>query len=109
MTFLKKMQHRYRISADSKTNKSIKGIKDFLNLVGCETIEEAERAIYKYNDCGPWVKISKEGVKLGSIVEGSDAEVEADMLKFPFSEKDYDDTMKWLEAETSVLWKEANE
>ena len=31
-----------------------------------------KRGVYKYTDCGAWVKFNENGVRLGSIVEGSD-------------------------------------
>lgn len=30
--------------------------------------------VYKYTDCGAWIAFDSEGIKVGTIVEGSDAE-----------------------------------
>jgi hypothetical protein len=33
-----------------------------------------DRAIYKGTSCGAWIRFDAEGIKVGTIVEGSDAE-----------------------------------
>jgi hypothetical protein len=35
--------------------------------------ESVDRAVYKATDCGAWVRFDAEGIKVGTIVEGSDA------------------------------------
>jgi hypothetical protein len=30
--------------------------------------------VFKYTDCGAWIKFDAQGIMLGTIVEGSDAE-----------------------------------
>lgn len=43
--------------------------------IGCEPdIKRIEKAIYKGTDCGAWIKFDENGIMVGSIVEGSDAE-----------------------------------
>ena len=51
---------------------------------------------------------NREGLVLGSIVEGSDAEVTPERLAFPFTDKDFDQAIKNIEFEADMLWKEAN-
>ncbi len=42
---------------------------------GCKATQEAiDRDIYRCTDCGAWVRFDAEGCKVGTIVEGSDAE-----------------------------------
>jgi len=36
--------------------------------------EKINRAVYKGTSCGAWVKFDEEGILVGTIVEGSDAE-----------------------------------
>jgi hypothetical protein len=36
--------------------------------------EQIDRAIYKGTDCGAWVRFDEDGIMIGTIVEGSDAE-----------------------------------
>lgn len=33
-----------------------------------------DRAVYKNTDCGAWIRFDEQGIKVGTIVEGSDAE-----------------------------------
>jgi hypothetical protein len=49
------------------------------------------------------------GIAIGSIVEGSDAEVEPQILKFPFSRDDWDNAIANIEEEADRLWLEAND
>lgn len=45
------------------------------DLYGCEhTPAAVNRAVYKGTDCGAWCEFDEEGIKVGTIVEGSDAE-----------------------------------
>lgn len=37
-------------------------------------IKAIEKAVYKGTDCGAWVKFDAQGILVGTIVEGSDAE-----------------------------------
>jgi hypothetical protein len=44
-------------------------------IYGCEPTPEAvDRAVYKNTTCGAWCKFDEYGIKVGTIVEGSDAE-----------------------------------
>jgi len=80
-----------------------------------ETLPEAEvkslieKNVYKFTDCGAWIKFMDNGIELGSIVEGSDAEVSSDPLIYPFPEIDIEETIDYIEREASWLWTEANE
>lgn len=64
--------------------------------------------VYKNTDCGAWVKFTETGIILGSIVEGSEAEVDTDELTFPFTSEDYEKTIEHIECEVDILWREAN-
>jgi len=82
--------------------------QEFLEHVSATTREQAERNIYKYNDCGPWIKWHDNGVELGSIVEGSDVDITTTPLTYPFTEDDYDQTMQYVNDEASMEWDIAN-
>ena len=91
------------------------------------------RSIYKYTACGPWLSVqlhdgtcvhcdklhtvgngNVRALLVGSIVEGSDAEVTAD----PIDLLEYDDpaeavrvfnaTVEWVNGEACALWDAAN-
>ena len=73
------------------------------------TVDGIEKEIYKNTNCGAWIKILDDGIKIGSIVEGSDAETQTHTLKFPFSVDCFDNAIQDIEKEADILWKEANE
>jgi len=94
----------------------INSIADFYEArdFGEETMEQVTRNTYKYTDCGAWCATAHDdqseviGVKVGSIVEGSDAETQVHTLKFPFKLKDFLEALSNVETEASILWNEAN-
>lgn len=110
-------------------------LADFLAKRGHETPWAFGRALYKYTDCGPWTSFiapgagkrgqvyyeSKEaaepnaawwadciGLQIGSIVEGSDAEVQPESLYWPITVQQLDRAVENIDAEASRLWDEAN-
>ena len=89
---------------------------DLARYLGTRTSEESDIAhsVYHYTGCGAWfhwVKLNRRvvGVDLGTIVEGSDAEVHTTPLMFPFTSTDWERTIEYVEAEAEALWNEANE
>ena len=48
------------------------------------------------------------GIKMGSIVEGSEAYVDRDPLMFPFTGKEFDDYVKSINDEASFYWERDN-
>lgn len=97
------------------------------------TVRALYRSIYKYIECGPWLsvktwdgrvfhcgdlhEVNKDEVRyllVGSIVEGSDAEVTADWIDLLECEspeaavKLFNDTVEWVNDEACALWDEAN-
>ena len=98
------------------------------------TLPALYRSIYKYVPCGPWLsvqtwdnrtfhcneldKVGKAEVRyllVGSIVEGSDAEVCADWIDLLRCESpedavtQFNRTVEWVNDEASALWNEAND
>ena len=50
-------------------------IATIAELYGCESDPaRIDRAVYKNTACGAWVRFDSEGIKVGTIVEGVDAE-----------------------------------
>ena len=72
--------------------------------LGETKFSQVERNTYKYTDCGAWITSSHEGIKVGSIVEGSDAEVEADFLAYPFEISEFWDALQWVNDEDCMEW-----
>ena len=97
------------------------------------TLPALYRSIYKYTECGPWLSVQtwdgrwfhcedldnvdKNEVRyllVGSIVEGSDAEVTADPIDLVECESPeaavemFNRTVEWVNDEACALWEEAN-
>ena len=93
----------------------INNLSDLFAHVGVDNFESLEKAIYKGTECGAWLatigdEVSPEGVegvKVGSIVEGSDACAETRELEFPFESKEFWDACQAVDDEASALWDEA--
>jgi len=85
----------------------VNNINELAEQVGT-TEEGLEKAIYKGTSCGAWIHPVENGVKVGSIVEGSDAEVGPYTLTFPFEMKSFWDTLQNIEDTAEELWQEAN-
>lgn len=77
--------------------------------------EHLSRAAYKDFPCGPWLKTGMDQLnggfyaEVGSIVEGSDAEVGPYRLQMPFLMSDLHRLLEQVNTEACALWKEANE
>ena len=72
------------------------------------TPEHLERAVYKSTECGAWIEWDDKEVRIGSIVEGSEAEVYPATLSFPFTMQEYEEAVQEIEADADALWREAN-
>ena len=93
-----------------------KAMYDLLSQDLGDNPDRWDRAIYKGTDCGAWMRINRDGdswpeiyVSIGSIVEGSDAEVTAEDLVWPFTRDQFWETVEWVNQEASMLWDEANQ
>ncbi len=88
-------------------------------LYGCEPqVESVKRAVYKATDCGAFVVFPSDApcrVGVGSIVEGSDAEVPPIFVTYNEDKPDEQFIAEWrkavqhVEDEADCLWREANE
>ena len=97
------------------------------------TLPALYRSIYKYTPCGPWLsvrtwdnrtfhcgklhEVDQTEVRyllVGSIVEGSDAEVCADPIDLVECDSPehaialFNQTVEWVNDETCALWNDAN-
>ena len=91
------------------SNQTITNINDLAAMLGADPNEESiRRRVYKDTDCGASISVDETGVQLGSIVEGSDVEIEASFLAFPFTSDDYDDAIQYVEGEAEREWLLAN-
>ncbi len=112
---------------------TITNLTEFLAAQGAETPHRAGRDLYKQTECGPWLSFilsdgssiyyesapAREagaawwaactGVKIGSIVEGSDHEVTPVTLSWPFTQAQFEEAVGSINDEASAAWEEANE
>lgn len=96
------------------------GWPDTGDLVQAE--KDASRRVRKDTACGAWLQFIQEkpmngspvghygvyGIFIRSIVEGVDAFAEADILWFPFTEKQFDEAVKCVEEEVERIWNETH-
>ena len=85
--------------ADMKIEK----IEDLASYLGTE-VRLLKKDVYKYTECGAWIDWDSREVRVGSIVEGSDAEVGPRHLEFPFDSDDYENVIRDVETEADMLW-----
>src|SRR4051794_24800073 len=57
------------------------------------------RELFLESNSGAWVTVQPDGITLGSIVEGSEAEIGPYRLAFPFTTRQFLDFLRLIEAE----------
>lgn len=83
---------------------------EVLDFFSAKTEEQAKRNLYKYTDCGAFIEFEKDGIVIGSIVEGSDEGTTTFKLKYKdISEDKLEDIIARIESEASLIWDWANE
>jgi hypothetical protein len=123
-----KLKAHYRKRFGKET--PIWSMSELLAIDGDESFWRFGRSLYKCTDCGPWVvalctgredvyyeghpageddwHASCVGIRIGSIVEGSDVEVGPEELLFPFTESELDRVVKQIDDEADFYWKRDN-
>lgn len=105
---------------------AIRNLQDLVEHFGAETVSGLPRRVYKDTDCGAWISLeTPDGVwhhtgddwsgiteisafKIGTIIEGSDAEISSDPFELPVTNAEVDHWIRDMETEASDLWNEAN-
>lgn len=85
----------------------LKTIEDIANYLGAyePTNTSISRRVYKDTACGAWAEVTDDGwFRVGSIVEGTDAEVPAEEVKLPCTEEDVDRAVESVEAAANDIW-----
>ena len=77
-------------------------------LCADNTKASIERSVYKYTDCGAWIELNPEGIRIGSIVEGCDNGTSTFALDYPFTEEEYRAAEAAIEKEATAIWEWAN-
>jgi hypothetical protein len=107
-------------------------IKNLCAAHGTDNFWEFAREIYRNTGCGPWLSLvlteGREvysgdrgaddptqldepdiiGIRIGSIVEGSDVEVGPKYLRFPFTSEDFEGALTDIHDEAFFYWERDN-
>lgn len=87
---------------------AITHLKPLADAIGCDAdIDSISRAIYKGTECGAWIDEKDGMIRIGSIVEGSDAEV-CKHLCYPFTMSNFWDMVEAVNTEACQLWAECH-
>ena len=86
---------------------------EYLNeLYGMEKKNRDEsrisRGVYKYTDCGAWIEFKEDGIRLGSIVEGSDYGAESIDLCWEEIPAKFTSSLDVIEKQCDLIWHWAN-
>jgi len=83
-------------------------IEDLCEALGT-TVDGIERLMYKNTACGMPISWDDNGVTLVGYAEGADCDHPSECLLFPFTMKDFDQTVQGLEYAADELWHEWND
>lgn len=64
--------------------------------------------MYKYTNCGAWIQFNEDGVKLGSIVEGSDFGADSIDLTWKEIPLKFTASLDVIEEQCGLIWQWAN-
>jgi hypothetical protein len=78
------------------------------NMLGRDDPEGWSKSVYKGTDCGAWLTVNCQSVTVGSIVEGSDVEIDPITLDWPFTESQFWAALEAIELEADFYWKRDN-
>ena len=101
----------FKSDHDAQKAAAIKILKDFFSI---EPDAEPDfsimsRRLYKATACGAWIAEEEDGIAVGSIVEGSDADCETHRIKWAdITAEAIQKAIDAIEAEAEELWNEAN-
>ena len=89
---------------------SINNLKEFLKQrnFGEKTIAHVDRNTYKYTDCGAWCAKVKNGISVGSIVEGVDHGTDTHTVTYPFELQEFYDAIQLVEDEAKQIWNDTH-
>lgn len=87
--------------------KSINNVQDLAKIIGCNpTIECIKKAIYDGTSCGAWVDEKDQTIRVGSIVEGCQAEIPPKVLRYPFTARVFWDAVGSVDNEACEMFDE---
>jgi hypothetical protein len=83
-------------------------IEDLCSELGT-TVDRIERDMYKNTACGMPIEWNERGVTLVGYVEGADCDGPSETLEFPFTMKEFNETVQRLEDAADEMWHEWND
>jgi hypothetical protein len=87
----------------------IRPLFDLLSHDLGENYETWSKRIYKGTDCGAWLRIiDNKTIEVGSIVEGSDVEIEPCSIVWPFTKEEFWFAVQMINDEACLEWEKAN-
>jgi len=91
-------------------SKIVNSFEEFLDERGFgeKDIRAVSSNTYKYTNCGAFCLREKDGVVVGSIVEGAQCGTENHKLTYPFSLDDFYAALSKVEVEADQIWNEVN-
>tara|TARA_R100001086_G_scaffold199616_1_gene115787 strand:- start:63 stop:365 length:303 start_codon:yes stop_codon:yes gene_type:complete len=94
----------------NKTN-TINNLAEFMDARGFGETEfhQVEKNTFNYTNCGAWIETHPDGIAVGSIVEGSDADCTPHYLKYPFELDEFWKALQAIEDEAEQIWVECIE
>lgn len=102
-------RHLWPAEEDEQYADAWKFLNELYNYASVNRDEEKiKRAVYKFTDCGAWINFEEDGIKLGSIVEGSDHGTEEFDLNYKDVPLMFCTVLARIEEQASAIWDWAN-
>ena len=91
--------------------KVVRHMEDFLSARRCseESFDQVKKNTFKFTDCGAWIEEDKDGITIGSIVEGADYGTSTYAFIYPFEIQEFWDALDEVEMEAASIWEEVND
>lgn len=89
-------------------NALVKSVDELAENLGT-TVDYLDRDMFKYTNCGMSINWNDKSVTLTGYVEGADCDGPSETLYFPFSMKEFNDTVDYLDKAAEELWHEWND
>jgi len=105
--YLGTQYERYEAYSGTGDGTVICSVNDLCEYLGT-TPDRLKRDMFKYTDCGMPIEWDDEKVTLCVYAEGADAEWSHDLF-FPFTAKEFDKMVEYVEEESEELWHEWND
>lgn len=86
-------------------NALVKSVDELAENLGT-TVDYLDRDMFKYTNCGMSIDWNDKSVTLTGYVEGADCDGPSETLCFPFSMKEFGDTVDCLDEAAEELWRE---